>query len=318
MPLRGSTRFGGTMSRRPRVEVVAVCAAILMLALAGTAYGGQWRFGREAITGTGEITIEPRSSGITNRCRITYRGMMTTAPFSTTGPVARVGTIESAEATECTQARPRFLVERFRPWSVTYQTFSGSLPTASVLLLRVEEETLLFERFGEAGLSSCLYTVQFGYNFFTNITRETFWTYEINTFRTNEQTYRGTVTLAGRCPTPSIGSSYTTEETVTLRGVFADPSPAEFGRVATESLTQRSVRISASDEITVRAIGVERGNYFAITDPNRCIGARLAAGATCTFKVIFAAPGEAGGSFEDKARIETSRENTEDTLRAST
>ena len=107
-------------------------------------------------------------------------------------------------------------------------------------------------------------------------------------------------------------------EIVSLRGVFAEPQPVEFGRVATESVTQRSVRISTSDEIEVRAIAVARGNYFAITDPNRCIGARLAAGTACTFTAIFSAPREAGRAVEDVIRIETSRKNVEAMLRGST
>jgi len=283
-----------------------------------SASGGQWSFAEGGITASGELLIEPRSNGINNSCRLTVRGSLITEPFSTTGPVSRVGTITALEVTGCTQARPRPLFER-GAWSLTYESFIGTLPdSVTALTLTTEEVAFLVERFGELGTSSCLYTARFKFIFGLEYLRETSWEYRRATLAIGEQTYRVITSLSGVCPTPTLSATLRTERTVTLRGVFANPSPVEFGRVATESVTQRSVSFSASEVVTVGAISMERGNYFAITDPNRCIGNRLAAGATCTFRSIFSAPSEAAREVSDRIRIETTRENIEDTVRGTT
>ncbi len=81
----------------------------------------------------------------------------------------------------------------------------------------------------------------------------------------------------------------------------------------------RTVTITAgTSAITVNRISVVSGNYFAITDPNRCVGARLSERGTCAFKVLFAAPGEAERTLSDTVRVETTERTLELTVRGST
>ena len=75
---------------------------------------------------------------------------------------------------------------------------------------------------------------------------------------------------------------------------------------------------AGTNAITVNRISMVSGNYFAITDPNRCVGTRLAERGTCAFKVLLAAPGEAERALSDTVRVETTERTLEDTVRGST
>jgi len=73
---------------------------------------------------------------------------------------------------------------------------------------------------------------------------------------------------------------------------------------------------AGSEALTVNRISVRAGNYFAITDPNRCVGARLEARRTCVFRVLFSAPGERGRELSDTVLVETTARNLEDSVTA--
>jgi hypothetical protein len=97
------------------------------------------------------------------------------------------------------------------------------------------------------------------------------------------------------------------------------PSPVEFGRVEAGGLARRTATITGGTvPATINSIRVTSGNYFAITDPNRCVGARVATGATCSFSVVFVAPEEAERSVSDTVTVSTSVRTLEATVRGST
>jgi len=98
------------------------------------------------------------------------------------------------------------------------------------------------------------------------------------------------------------------------------PAPTvEFSRVATEGLARRTVTINAGSEpLTVRSISLGSTSYFAVTDPNGCIGARLAERGTCSFHVLFDAPGERERTLRTTLTVETSIRTLEDAVAAST
>lgn len=98
----------------------------------------------------------------------------------------------------------------------------------------------------------------------------------------------------------------------------AEPSPVEFGRLATSTLDRRAVTVSSGAEARIETIRVRTGAYFAITDPNGCVGSRLSAGGRCTFNVIVETPSEAGTTLEDSVVITTNINTINDALRATT
>lgn len=100
--------------------------------------------------------------------------------------------------------------------------------------------------------------------------------------------------------------------------LIATPSPVEFGRLPTNTLARREVTITAGVEATIESIRMRSGTRFSITDPNRCVGTRLAANGRCTFNVIVETPAEAERTLEDTVLIGTSAGSIEDRVRAST
>ena len=100
--------------------------------------------------------------------------------------------------------------------------------------------------------------------------------------------------------------------------LIAEPSPIEFGRLATNTLAKREVTITSGVETTIESIRPRTGARFAITDPNRCVGTRLAVNGRCTFNVIVETPAESERTLEDRIVIATSAATIEDAVRAST
>jgi hypothetical protein len=81
------------------------------------------------------------------------------------------------------------------------------------------------------------------------------------------------------------------------------PPSVAFGRVEPGELARRTVTITAGAAATINSIRVTAGNYYAITDPNRCIGTRLAERSRCQFIVVFVAPTEAATEAPDSVLV---------------
>lgn len=152
----------------------------------------------------------------------------------------------------------------------------------------------------------------------------------ITSFRWDESTAipltgaSGCSSLRGRLggtTSSATGLGTTRAITLTLIGEAPtlSPSPVEFGVVETEGVASRDVTIRAgTGSVEVRSITLRSGVNFTRLDPNRCIGSTLSERGTCMFKVIFAAPREAGRAFEDTISVGTNVGTVTDAVRAST
>ncbi|MFL5818778.1 MAG: hypothetical protein ACJ76L_14420 [Conexibacter sp.] len=129
------------------------------------------------------------------------------------------------------------------------------------------------------------------------------------------RTYEDTVTVATNLGTANDVLRGRTRDAIPP---VTTPSPIVFGRVAAGGLARRAVTLTARDEVTINSIAMRTGTNFAIIDPHRCIGARLAPAGTCSFNVIVEAPEEAGRAVEDVVLIGNSIRQVEDSVTAET
>lgn len=278
------------MSGLWRLRALIIIATVaLVLATATGASGSTWRFA------SGEISIRERVQiGLREltfgSCALTMRGTVTTEAFSTRTETPRIGSITEATVSECTGSggTPRFLVERGRPWSLTSRgRFAGSLPTPGPFYVWIEGFEFLLENFFGLG-SRCLYSGRAEGSFAVSLVRETLWEYT-SRISFYDETWETIRSLSGACEPVRISMpSSSTVPNVRLRGVIASPEPIEFGRNEAATILERAITLTGgSSGSTVRRISMQSGNYFAITDPNRCTGRTLSGGSTCSFTALY-------------------------------
>ena len=255
-------------------------------------------------------------------CNITLLGHYSANTIAKT-PGINQGTINHGELESCVHGTLTLRTETM-PWNVRYIGFTGRLPaieTISTGLIGVS-----FSAREESGLecTSSTEAEEPGVGIIEGTSLENVRADETRTIELN----------GGLCGFASPGRftgrglilnlPRTAKITVTLIGGTGEPptlspSPISFGTLEVESLARRTVTLTAGSEVlTVRSISVRAGNYFAITDPNRCVGARVEARRTCAFRVLFSAPGESGREFSDTVIVETSVRRLEDSVTART
>jgi hypothetical protein len=254
------------------------------------------------------------------RCPLTLEGSFHS---STIAKVARslIGLVTTARTGTCTGGTTTIHQESL-PWHLTYESFAGTLPNITGVSL------LFTGAFFEInnGAATCSARTETRNNAaaiarldatgrVTNIVAD----------RTHQIPLTGGLCALVRGYFEGEGTvtqlNSTTGVIITLVGPPSSsltPNPVAFGAVEPGELARRTVTITAGGAATVNSIRVTAGNYFAITDPNRCVGARLAERGTCRFSVIFAAPGEAGRSVEDTVSVETNLETLRVAVRGST
>lgn len=263
------------------------------------------------------------------RCPVTLEGSFSSATIAKVAE-ALIGRVSRAAVGSCTNGSATIHPESL-PWHIRYRTFFGTLPRITGIKLLLSGVFFEIESEGNtcSGRSEELEPV----NGIANINEGTG---EVTGFTAEESTrirltngrggilcalsrgyFRGTgaVTQLGNTNTIAIrliGEGGEEVERLT-------PSPITFGTVEPSELAVRTVTLTAgTGGSTVNSIRVTNGNYFAITDPNRCIRTRLEARGTCAFKVVFVAPSERSRSVEDTVTVETSRETLTDRVSGST
>jgi hypothetical protein len=283
------------------MSLTADGAGALMLSVGTRNYTATWRAVR--------FVVEE----LVTTCNLTLEGSFHS---STLKKIERapVGQISRASLGTCSGFITSLLTETL-PWQVEYGSFEGTLPAIERVRLRL----IGFSIRMTIGVN-CLARSESNRPAVVRANREAGGTI-------TSLTGEGASAISfSNCAIFNVGLEGTTSSftraTLTLIGEppSLSPSPVvEFGRVEPEGVVARSVTIRAGTEaLEVRRISLARGASFAILDPNRCIGSRLAERGSCVFKAIFAAPREAGRAFEDTVTVETSIGALEDTLRAST
>lgn len=310
--------------RTPRRLLVAVLATVVLSAVTSGASAQRLSLSQRSFRATwSSLTITPNSEFFTTgRCPVTLEGSFHSATFTKTA-AALVGHVTRALLAACTGASATVSTETL-PWHLRYRGFNGSLPTftgvnANIVGARVQAST--------RELTCSLVS-----------TAERPWPFSLNTneagtitgMRADES---ATISMGGVFLCQLIGyrlsgtSSFTqlgSAGSVSLRLLTVtdpslSPSPTDFGRTAVEGVARRNVTITAgTDPLTVSSIRVSGSQYFAITDPSRCVGASLATRATCTFAVVCAAPAGAETAVEDTLTVETTIRTLRATLRGST
>jgi hypothetical protein len=261
-------------------------------------------------------------SGFTINCNVTLEGSIHSTSIA---KVERslIGYVSRATANSCSTGTMSVLTETL-PWHVQYGSFTGTLPNISTMTTRVIGMSASLTFLGltclarsEANTPALMVAERSGTGTITN-------------FRWDESTVfpltggGGCTSLSGRLggtTSAATGLGTTRAITLTLIGEVPtlSPSPVEFGVVEAEGVASRNVTIRAgTGSVEVRSITLRSGVNFARLDPNRCIGSTLPERGTCVFKVIFAAPREAGRAFEDTISVGTNVATVNDTVRAST
>jgi hypothetical protein len=265
------------------------------------------------------FTLESRSIN----CNLTLEGSFHSRVI---GKVERalVGYVARAAVGSCTGGTATVLTETL-PWHVQYASFAGTLPNITSMKLRLIGASIRLA-LAEFREFPCLGRTETNSPAVLIANRNEAGT--ITNLRWDETagiTFNEICALAGRGRLVGSSSSFGTPAggaiSLTLIGELPSlsPSPVEFGRVEVEGVASRAVTIRAgTDPLEVRSISLRSGGNFAVLDPNRCIGSRLAERGTCVFRTIFAAPREAGRSFEDTITVGTSVATLEATARAST
>lgn len=307
------------MRTRSKLMLAALASALLLAALVGTASANSLSFTEQGF----KVMYSPLSFvpsfGSTIRCPITLEGSLHTNTFAKTASLL-LGFVTRTTIGTCESGRMRLNTETL-PWHIEYSSFSGTLPNITSIDRKILGWSWELE--GEIfGLRvKCRYTTS---------SQLVIDTREARGVLTEERPgTESTLSETEGCPSlrqSGTGSVKTSSGgTISLHLITNGsppslaPSPVEFGRVEAEGVASRSVTITAIGEATrINSISVTTGTYFAILDPNRCVGSTLAVRASCSFKAIFAAPRETERSFEDRVVVESSFGRSEDTLRAST
>lgn len=294
----------------------AYIATIITLALAVTnASANQLSISNQNIRSTWTSLRSITSTNATILCPVTVEGSFHGRTIAKTIG-ALVGYITRASVANSSCTGGRFTVHNESlPWHLTYEGFGGTLPS-------IERITV--------SLLGASYEIEDSTNICTGTTEVEFpWR---NIIRLNTTTHVAETLTPGTNSIPlrngrgglfcgiandrfggesqtltQLGTS--TSISITLIGpVRLEPSPVSFGTVEPNSLLVRTVTIATEGETTINSIRMASANYFAITDPNRCTGKRLAAAERCSFKVVFVAPGEAGREPRDTVTVETTTE----------
>jgi hypothetical protein len=261
------------------------------------------------------------------RCNVTLEGSFHSATIAKVSE-ATIGRVSRASIAGCGFGVGATILQTSLPWSIRYDSFEGSLPTPEGFRISIRDiafrvDTIitppcLFRDSGtEEAFTATAHLERDGtvsglqadsgatVPFFEGIE-------ECSSFGSTRFEGTGALTLLGSSSTRIRITLIDTPPTLS-------PSPVEFGRVEIGTLTRRTVTLRAgSAALTVNSISVTSRNYFAITDPNRCVGARLAVNATCSFSAIFAAPEEVGRSVSDTVTVATSVRSVAATLRGTT
>jgi hypothetical protein len=280
---------------------VAGDASAIMLSVGTTNYTAVWR----------EVRFIVESQ--TTTCNLTLEGSFHSSTFKKVEG-ALIGHIARASLGTCTGFSTTVLRETL-PWHVQYGGFEGALPAIERLKLRLVGLSLRMNLIGtnclarsEANRPAVLRANREAGGSITSLTGERAATIPFSNCSIFNVGLDGTTSSFTRTPLTLIG------ELPSL-----SPSPIEFGRIEPEGVASRAVTIRAGTEaLEVRGIRLSSGTNFAILDPNRCVGSRLAERSSCVFKAIFAAPRETERAFNDTITVETSVGALEDSVSAST
>ncbi len=311
------------MRHRSKLLLAGLCATFLLAAAVSSASANHLRVNEQGHRIVWSALEFNASAGSNITCAITLEGSFHSRTIAKVAN-ALIGHVNRASVGACAGGSATMHTETL-PWHEQYNSFTGTLPSITTVKLALVGARWRFRNSVEtceAGTTQAepgFGTIELGARGeATGLRAEG----TINLrggflcgFATGTFAGRGSVRTAGG------GTIVVTliEEEVEPTPARLTPSPVEFGRVEPEELARRTVTITAgTNTITINRISIVRGNYFAITDPNRCVGARLSERGTCAFKVLFAAPGRAGEEVSDTVRVETTERTLEDTIRGST
>lgn len=257
-------------------------------------------------------------------CNLTLEGSLHSRTLSKVER-ALVGHVTRASVAGCSGGSATVLTETL-PWHIQYGSFAGTLPNITSVSLRLigASVRVSLREFGEL---TCLARTEANSPGVVIASRNE--AGNIASMRLDETAAISMspegCNLFGRGRLVGTSSAVTTPGggaiSLTLIGEESSlsPTPVEFGVVATEAVVSRSVTIRAgTDPLEVRSIALRSGTSFAVLDPNRCVGSRLAERGTCVFRAIFAAPRETGRAFEDTISVSTSVRTLEAVVRATT
>ena len=304
-----------------KLLLAGLCATFLIAAAVNTASANQLSVNEQRHRTVWSALQFNASAGGNVTCAVTLEGSFHSRTIhklegTLIGHVNRasIGTCSGGSATAHSETLP---------WREQYNSFTGTLPSITTVKIGLIGARFRIRNFIEAcdaGTTQAepgFGTIELARGEATGVVasgtiglRESFLCF----FGTGTFAGRGTVKTAGGGTVflTLIGGSGSRPGRLT-------PSPIEFGRVAPEELARRTVTITAGiSTITINRISVVSGNYFTITDPNRCVGTRLTEETTCTFRVIFEAPGEAERVLSDTVSVETTESTLVDTVRGST
>jgi hypothetical protein len=292
------------------------------LLFAAVAHAATFRFTRTELRFSGRLVYFPVGTRIAE-CNITLTGSTVGEAIGTLATGTRVGTFTAAALSGCVNGTPRLLIEARAPWSLLYKSIGETGPAElRTLRLSIASFGLLAEGLGEAATGSCLITGTAEVGHPISYVAATLWEYSVGTGESGLLRERRVTILGGRCNEVFVSFEVAlflnANQRILVSGPYLYPASTDFGTVAGESITRRAVTIASSSEATVRSIRVTAGNYFAITDPNRCVGTTLAAGGSCAFNVLFAAPAETGRALSDTVTVETSGGTLEVAVRGRT
>jgi len=305
-----------------KLLLAGLCVTFLLAAAVSTASANHLSVNEQRHRLTWRELQFVASAGSTLTCEVTLEGSFHSRTIRKI-PNTLIGHINKASVGACAGGSATIHIESL-PWHEQYNSFTGTLPNITSVKL-----ALVGARYR---IRNSIETCEAG----TTQAEPGFGNIELGT--RGEATglvASGTINLRGGFLCGFATGSFAGRATVKTTGggtVFLTliggsgsrparltPSPVEFGRVAPEELARRTVTITAgTSTITINRISVVSGNYFGITDPNRCVGTSLIEETTCTFRVIFEAPGEAERVLSDTVSVETTESTLVDTVRGST
>jgi hypothetical protein len=257
-------------------------------------------------------------------CAVTMEGSLHSSTIrKVSGALVGYITRSSITPGTCREEGGLTISQETLPWHVRYRGFTGTLPAITGIEVGIIRARFRFE-YGELRCNLTT-TAERPARFVADVEARS----QITAFRASPSAlipFEGGVpcevveeaSLAGSGRMVVLGTSAAISLTL-IGAPTLSPSAVTFTRLEPDGLASRSVTVTAAEqEITVNSIRVSASQYFAITDPNRCIGSRLAARAGCAFKAIFAAPSEVERTVEDTITVETSDGTVRGAVRGST
>jgi len=320
------------MPHHSRLMLAAVAATALLGLVVGSASARSLSTDEKnfeliwdnALTGKTKLELIDNTAGLNLQCKVTLLGRFRENTITKTGGNNQ-GTINHGEVSECEGGSATIKQETF-PWNLRYRSFTGTLPRITSISAGLIGARFHFESAG-LGCESTTEANHPGIGIAEGGLESTGEPENITADRNGRIPLRGNFLceFAGEGNFGGTGLIRNLPRTAKLNiqliegaPVTLEPSPISFGTLEVESLARRTVTMTINSSLTVRALSVRAGNYFAITDPNRCVGARFEARSTCAFRVLFSAPGERGREFSDTVIVETSLGNVEDSVTART